>query len=175
MSLAKDLSALREVSTAVYRTQARSHRRADQKPQDAAMTTQCTIPIRVRYVECDSMGYLHHSHFLPYFEMGRTELLRLCGMRYRDLEDQGIAFVVTKIAVSFKRPARYDDDLELVTKIVRQTHVRIDHTYELYRQESRQLLCTADSTIACVNHQGQVIAIPEKLAVMRASFAKKHT
>lgn len=131
------------------------------------MLTECTIPIRVRYVECDSMGYLHHSHFLPYFEMGRTELLRLCGVRYRDLEEQGIAFVVTKIAVSFKRPARYDDELELSTKIVRQTNVRIDHHYELYHQQSRLLLCAAESTIACVSRQGQVIAIPEKLAAMR--------
>lgn len=137
------------------------------------MITQCTIPIRVRYAECDSMGYLHHSHFLPYFEMGRTELLRLCGVRHRDLEDQGIAFVVTKILISFKRPARYDDELELINRMVRQTHVRIDHAYELFHQESRVLLCTAESTIGCVNHQGQAMAIPEGLAVMGISPKEK--
>ena len=50
------------------------------------MPLTCTIPIRVRYVECDPMGYLHHSAYLPYFEMGRTELLRLSGVNYRDME-----------------------------------------------------------------------------------------
>src|SRR5437764_9246825 len=109
--------------------------------------TESHLLIRVRYVECDPMGFLHHSHYLPFFEMGRTELLRSFGISYRELEQNDVLFAVTKVAVSFKKPARYDDELELVTKIVKQTHVRIDHTYELYNTATRQLLCTAESTI----------------------------
>ncbi len=123
----------------------------------------CSLAIRVRYVECDPMGYLHHSHYLPYFEMGRTELLRQSGANYRDLEEQGFFFVVAKIAVNFRKPARYDDSLELITRITRQTHVRIDHAYELYHQESRLLLATAETTIACVDREGKIIAILENL------------
>ena len=122
------------------------------------------IKIRVRYVECDPMGYLHHSNYLPFFEMGRTELLRMQGMNYRDLEQEGFFFVVAKINVSFKRPARYDDELELCTRVMRRTHVRIDHAYELYNQADNRLICTAETTIACVNPRGQVIAIPQRLA-----------
>jgi acyl-CoA thioester hydrolase len=136
------------------------------------MNLQCSISIRVRYVECDGMGYLHHSNYLPFFEMGRTELLRLCGKSYRDLEEQGIFFVVTRIGVTYKKPARYDDQLELVTRIARQTHVRIDHAYELYNAENRVLLCTAESTIACVNRDGQISPIPEMLSAPR--LALKH-
>ena len=121
------------------------------------------LTFRVRYVECDPMGYLHHSHFLPFFEMGRTEMLRQHGISYRELEERDVLFAVTKIAVSFKRPARYDDELELLTRLVKQTHVRIDHTYEMRNKTTGELLCTAESTIACINRKGEVQAIPEFL------------
>ena len=135
------------------------------------MNLQNIIFIRVRYVECDPMGYLHHSSYLPYFEMGRTELLRQSGITYRDLEDRGFIFVVARISVNFKRPIRYDDDLELVTRINRQTRARIDHVYELYNRQSRLLLTTAESTIACVNRKGEPTAIPEDLAIPRDNFS----
>jgi acyl-CoA thioester hydrolase len=134
------------------------------------MYPQNTIFLRVRYVECDPMGYLHHSNYLPYFEMGRTELLRQMGVTYRDLEDRGFIFVVARITVNFKRPIRYDDELELVTRIQRQTRARIDHAYELYNRQSRLLLTTAESTIACVNRKGEPTAIPEDLVASREAF-----
>ena len=65
--------------------------------------------------------------------------------------------------LSFKRPARYDDELELVTRIVRQTHVRIEHAYEMFNQATRELLCTGESTIACINRKGELQEIPEFL------------
>lgn len=109
------------------------------------------------------MGFLHHSCYLPYFEMGRTELLKQSGISYRDLEEQGMFFVVAKILVNYKKPARYDDDLELVTKISRLTAVRIEHEYELYHKESRLLLCSAQTTLACIGRDGQIQMIPETL------------
>jgi len=48
------------------------------------------IQIRVRYVEADPMGYLHHSNYFTYFEMGRTELFRASGGNYREIEDAGM-------------------------------------------------------------------------------------
>ena len=121
------------------------------------------LVFRIRYVECDPMGYLHHSNYLPFFEMGRIELLRLGGISYRELEERDVLFVVTRITVNFKRPARYDDEIEVVTKIVKQTHVRIDHAYEIFHMQTRTLLCTAESTIACINRAGEVQQIPDFL------------
>ncbi len=110
-----------------------------------------------------SDGLLHHSNYLPFFEMGRTELLRLYGVSYRELEERDVLFVVTKITVNFKRPARYDDEIELVTKVIKQTHVRIDHAYEIYNTQTHVLLCTGESTIACINRAGHVQPIPDFL------------
>src|SRR5690349_15997516 len=120
-----------------------------------------TIAIRVRYPEVDAMGYLHHSRYLQYFEMGRVELLRSLGHTYADLERQGLFFVVVKVECRYKAPARYDEELLLTTKVTRQTHVRIDHAYELKRGET--LIADAATTIACVDRNGQLQPIPEFL------------
>ena len=107
------------------------------------------------------MGYLHHSRYLQYFEMGRVELLRSLGHAYADLERQGVFFVVAKVEVRYKAPARYDDELTLRTQVTRATHVRYDHAYELKRGET--LLAEATTTIVCVDREGQVRQIPEAL------------
>ena len=131
------------------------------RPAAAAHGATQTITLRVRYPECDPMGYLHHSIFLQYFEMGRVELLRSLGFSYADMERDGVFFVVAKAEVRYKAPARYDDELQLTTRVVRQTHVRIDHAYELRRGET--LLAEATTTIACVGRDGQVRQIPDYL------------
>src|SRR5256714_8586864 len=100
------------------------------------MNPQHTLQIRVRYPEADPMGYLHHSRYLQYFEMGRIELLRSLGHSYVEMERQGILFVVVKAEIRYKAPAKFDDELTLITRLMRQTHVRCDHSYELKRGET---------------------------------------
>ena len=107
------------------------------------------------------MGYLHHSRYLQYFEIGRVELLRSLGHSYADLERQGVFFVVVKAGVRYKAPARYDDELTLTTRLVRATHVRYDHAYELKRGDT--LLAEGTTTIACVDREGEIRQIPEAL------------
>jgi len=124
-----------------------------------------TITIRVRYPEVDAMGYLHHSRYFQYFEMGRVELLRSMGHSYADLEKAGIFFAVVKVECRYRAPARYDEDLTLTTKIVKQTTVRIDHEYQLKRGQT--LLAEASTTIACVNAQGALQQIPPHLLAKR--------
>jgi acyl-CoA thioester hydrolase len=131
------------------------------KPPIASLT----IPIRVRYPEADPMGYLHHSVYLQYFEMGRIELLRHLGHRYADLERAGVFFVVTKVEVRYRAPARFDDDLLLSVHLVREGPVRLDHAYEL--RKSDVVICEAQTTIACVGRDGQARAIPDEMVIRR--------
>jgi acyl-CoA thioester hydrolase len=116
------------------------------------------ISIRVRYAETDRMGLLHHANYLVYFEQGRTELLRSCGLTYKELEDQGFLLVLTKIEVRYRSPARYDDLLTLKTRVVRTTAVRIDHAYEVFREST--LLAEGSSTLACVDRDGKLQELP---------------
>lgn len=107
------------------------------------------------------MGYLHHSIYLQYFEIGRVELLRTLGFSYADLERRGIFFVVVKVDVRYKSPARYDEELKLTTRVDKQTHVRYDHSYELRRGDT--VIAVATTTIACVNRDGHVNPIPVEM------------
>src|ERR1700683_4528154 len=117
-----------------------------------------TIHLRVRYTEVDPMGYVHHSRYFQYFELARVELLRATGLSYAELDGQGVFFAGFKAPCQFKSPARYDEELAIITRIVRQTHVRIDHEYEVKRGET--LLATASTTIACVGRDGKLRQIP---------------
>lgn len=117
------------------------------------------IIIRVRYAETDRMGLLHHANYLVYFEQARTELLRQTGLTYKDVEDGGYLFVLTKIEVRYRKPAYYDDLLTIRTTVARTTAVRIDHRYEVLRDG--ELVAEGSSTLACVDRNGRVQALPE--------------
>lgn len=125
------------------------------------MTIQHEIELRVRYSETDAMGYLHHANYFIYFEMGRTELLRHMGGNYRQMEERGIFLVVAKLECKYLAPARYDDVLRLRTTLVRTTLAKVQHKYEIFRDG--KLLTTGESTLACVDRQGQVQRIPDDL------------
>ncbi len=117
--------------------------------------------IRVRYAETDAMGFLHHSNYLTYFEIGRTELFRSGGGSYRAVEEGGLFLVVVKVNIHYRRPARYDDLLRLKTTITRITPARIEHEYELFCGD--ELLTTGNSTLACVDETGRATALPDSL------------
>lgn len=119
------------------------------------------LAIRVRYSETDAMGYLHHSNHAVYFEMGRTELFRAQGGNYRRMEELGLFFVVAQLDIKYRLPARYDDELTLFTTLDRTGAVKLIHTYRLMR--GNDLIAEANSTLACVDSNGQVQKIPEDL------------
>lgn len=119
------------------------------------------VEFRVRYAECDAMGYLHHSKYWEYFEHVRTELLRANGFRYRDLEEQGVLFVVYKAACKYILPIRYDDLVNVTATVTRVTRTRVDHAYRV--EKDRQWACEATTTLACVGRDGRPILMPETL------------
>lgn len=131
------------------------------RSQAISMIQRHTLTLRVRYSETDAMGFLHHSNYLSYFEVGRTELFRGQGGNYRRMEELGLFFVVAKIEVRYRRPARYDDLLTLHTEIARVTPAKLEHNYRLMRDE--ELLAEAHSVLACVNRAGELQRIPENL------------
>jgi len=121
-----------------------------------------TVEFRVRYAECDPMGYLHHAKYWEYFEHVRTELLRKNGVRYRDLETGDVLFVVYKAACKYIRPIRYDDLVTVTVQVARITRTRVDHTYVVLDHE-KKLACEASTTLACVGRDGRPRLMPEAL------------
>lgn len=125
------------------------------------MLTEHEIDIRVRYSDADAMGFLHHSRFFIYFEMGRTELLRAGGGDYRAMEEGGMLMVVVKAECRYLTPARYDDLLRLRTRVVKVTAAKIEHEYLLTRGTTR--VCEGRVTLACIDRAGHVQRIPCEL------------
>ncbi len=90
-----------------------------------------SIAVRVRYAECDPMGVAHHASYLPWMEMGRTELLRTSGVTYGQMEARGFFLVITRCEVKYRRPLRYDDVIEVRTRVEGGGRIKIRHEYEL--------------------------------------------
>jgi len=117
--------------------------------------------IRVRYCETDAMGYLHHGNYVNYFEIVRTELFREIGGNYRLMEERGFYFVVVKVEINYKQPARYDDVLTVRCRVDRQTAAKLEHDYEVRRGED--LLTTGHTILACVDREGTVQRISDDI------------
>ena len=120
-----------------------------------------SVEFRVRYAECDAMGYLHHAKYWEYFEHARTELLRSNGFRYRDLEAEDVFFVAYKLACKYHKPIRYDDMVSVRVHVDRITRTRVEHSYEIHRDGER--LCEATTTLACVGRDGRPTLMPDSL------------
>jgi acyl-CoA thioester hydrolase len=128
-----------------------------------------SVDFRVRYAEVDAMGYLHHAKYWEYFEDARTELLKQNGFRYRDLETQGVFFVVYKAACKYLAPIRYDDAVRVTVRVDRVTRARVDHSYAVTLDG--KLMTEASSTLACVGRDGRPRLMPDSLWMSAAAHA----
>ena len=122
--------------------------------------TRHTIVVVPRYAETDQAGVIHHTVYPVWFEMGRTELLRVNGLAYRTLEKAGYFFVVAALHAKFRRPAYYDEPLNLETIQGRVTASRVEHTYRLTDQATGVLVAEGGSTLACVDAEGKLRRVP---------------
>lgn len=124
--------------------------------------------LRVRYAECDPMGVAHHGSYAAWLELARTDLLRAGGVTYRQLEDAGVFLVITTLTVRYKSPARYDDLLIVRAEVTGGGRARIDHAYEVYRDDedgrgASTLIAIGETTLACVNERGRPTPLPSWL------------
>lgn len=120
-----------------------------------------TITVVPRYAETDKAGVVHHSVYPVWFEMGRTELLRANGLAYTDLEEAGVLFVVAELFIKYRRPAMYDEKLQLETHCSAVTASKVEHSYKLMRCCDGAILAEGSSVLACVSAEGKVRRVPE--------------
>ena len=72
-----------------------------------------TIRDKVRFVETDMMGVVHHANYLRWFEMGRVAYLRACGISLGELMADGVIFPITEVRAKYKNSCTFDDDFEV--------------------------------------------------------------
>ena len=90
-----------------------------------------TMQYRVPYADTDQMGVVYYGNYLTIFERARNELMRACGYTYRECEAEGWALPVTHAEVDYKRPARYDDLLEVTAWCRAHKGVRLEIACEV--------------------------------------------
>ena len=99
--------------------------------QNPVSTT--TTRVRVRYSETDQMGVVYHANYLVWMEVARVDYCLQAGFRYRDLEsDHGVLLAVTEVNCRYLSPARYDDEIEILTVLTRAHHRAVTFQYEMH-------------------------------------------
>ena len=105
---------------------------------------------RVYYEDTDAGGVVYHARYLAFYERARTEMLRQLNISQQTLLQEGIAFVVKKMDISYDFPARLDDMLTISTKVEQIRKASIIFKQTILNQ-NKQIISSADVVIACVN------------------------
>lgn len=87
--------------------------------------------VRVRYKETDQMGIAHHSNYIVWFEIGRTDLCRATGFPYAEIENRGFLLVVTEVGCRYRTPIRYDEEVIIRTSVAGAASRAMKFAYEL--------------------------------------------
>ena len=102
--------------------------------------------ITVRYAETDSMGVVHHSRYFPWFEVGRTEFFKTCGMSYREVEERGVLLPLLDCYAKFIEGARYQDDVWIEVRLSRLGVAKCGFEYKIIRCADDALLAEGYTT-----------------------------
>jgi acyl-CoA thioester hydrolase len=130
------------------------------------------LPVRVYYEDTDFSGLVYHANYLKFCERGRSDCLRLLGVRHHELQsrhDGGLAFVVRHMACDFVKPARIDEVLEVESRFVALTGARMEIAQVVTRHG--ETVFRAAVTAVLVDAQGRPRRFPEAVATALSRLA----
>ena len=113
------------------------------------MTAEFSLPIRVYIEDTDAGGIVYYVNYLKYLERSRTELMRTFGLERAAVSDAGWNFVVSDVSLSYKEPARLDDQLQATAVISAVGGATINFHQTVRRDDT--VLVAGDIQIACVD------------------------
>mgnify|MGYP002623351896 CR=1 FL=1 len=123
-----------------------------------------TIRLRVRYAETDCMGRAYHANYLTWFECGRVELMRGWGFDYARTEREEKCFLpVFEASLKYRAPAFFDDELEVRTRVVDFSYVRLSFGYEVIRVRDEVVCAEGRTVLAAVDEKGEPRRLPADL------------
>ncbi|WP_309642918.1 YbgC/FadM family acyl-CoA thioesterase [Phenylobacterium sp.] len=111
------------------------------------------LPVRIYYEDTDFTGIVYHANYVRYFERGRSDFLRLAGVRHAALQEMDAAFAIVRMALDFKRPARIDDALIVHTTYDSARGPRLFIGQRIFR--GPDLICAAQVEAACIDLAGR--------------------
>jgi acyl-CoA thioester hydrolase len=124
------------------------------------MRTPFVHELRVRYGECDPQGIVFNANYLLYFDVAFTELWRAAVGPWQEMVARGVDAVVADASLSFRAPARFDDELQLRARIAKLGRTSMTTEIDVVRDE--QLLVSGTLRHVCVSTETwQKTELPE--------------
>lgn len=121
------------------------------------------VRFRVRYAETDQMGVVHHANYLVWMEVGRVELVRQRGFNYKDLEHEaGLFLSVVEVHCRYIYPARYDDEINVETKLLRANARLMEFGYDIRSASPDRLLATGVTKHMWLSRDMRPARLPER-------------
>ena len=118
------------------------------------------------------MGRAHHMHYLAWFELGRTELLRRAGVAYSEIEREGVKLPVSNVEIEYRSPAGYDEAVDVYTRVSRVRSRTVTFSYLAARAETGEVLATGSTRLVCTDGEGRPKRIaPHLIAVLESLLA----
>jgi acyl-CoA thioester hydrolase len=124
--------------------------------------------LRVRYAETDQMGVVYYANYLVWFEVARTDLLRTLGWTYREMEASGVSLPVIEAHCQYRRPARYDEEIEIRTEGRLRSPVRMEFVYDVVLKSTNTSAATGRTVHAALGVDGRPCRLPKRI---REAFA----
>lgn len=134
------------------------------------------IVIRPRYEETDQMGVIYHANYYRYFECGRSEFLRALGYTYKNIEADGIIQPVVDSYCKYIKPAMYDEEIIVRTRIAQLKGIRLVFEYTILNKETEEILVTGKTTHTFVNLDFKPVRfknLPDKLRNTLSDYVTK--
>ncbi|MGB3244796.1 MAG: YbgC/FadM family acyl-CoA thioesterase [Sulfitobacter sp.] len=120
-----------------------------------------TFPVRIFYEDTDMAGIVYYANYLRYIERARSDIVEQLGLDQREMREQDIVFVVTRVEADYLGAARFGDRLEVRTTHAAKGAVRWIFTQEVMRGE--ELIFRAIVTAVCMTTAGKPRRLPAKL------------
>lgn len=128
---------------------------------------QAEVRFRVRYAETDQMGVVYHANYLAWMEMARTEICRVRGIRYRDIErEDGVSLAVVEVNCRYRAPALYDDLIVARGRLERSNARMVVFAYEILNADTDQLLVTGETRHVFLDRRGKPVRVPDRLRAL---------
>lgn len=116
---------------------------------------------RVRFVETDLMGVVHHSNYLRWFEMARVEYLRSAGVLLPDLIADGILFPITDVQCKYRQSARFDEGIRIEATLAELSRVKLVFSYRVLREPDGAVLAEGTTQNVFTDLKGRIVRLPQ--------------
>ncbi len=126
---------------------------------------------KAHYHETDMMGVVHHSNYLRWMEEARIAFMDFVGTGYAEVEKESVVSPVTAVAVEYKRPVYFNDEVEIRVTVISYTGIRLEIGYEFFNR-TRNEICTEATSKHCFVKNGRVVSMKKQMPDLDAKFAE---